>query len=46
MLGSLIRASELIDKESLIEPLRKRFGRIADKNISAYQRAYEETEVA
>jgi len=46
MLGSLIKASRVIDSESLIEPLRKRFGRIADKNISAYRRAYEETEVA
>jgi len=46
MLGSLIKASGIIDRESVIEPLRKRFGRIADKNISAYQRAFEETEVA
>ncbi len=46
MLGSLIKASGVIDKESVIEPLRKRFGRIAEKNISAYKKAFEETEVA
>jgi pyruvate ferredoxin oxidoreductase gamma subunit len=46
MLGSLIKVSGVVDKESVIEPLRNRFGRIADKNISAYQRAFEETQVA
>jgi len=46
MLGSLIKASGVIDKESVIEPFRKRFGRIAEKNISAYKKAFEETEVA
>lgn len=46
MLGSLINASGVIDRESLIEPLRKRFGRIADKNISAYEQAFEETKIA
>ena len=45
MLGSLIKASAVIDRESMIEPLRKRFGRIAEKNISAYRKAYEETDV-
>jgi pyruvate ferredoxin oxidoreductase gamma subunit len=46
MLGSLIKVSGVIDRESLIEPLRKRFGRIAEKNISAYRQAYEATEFA
>ncbi len=46
MLGSLIKASGVVDRDSVIQPLRNRFGRIADKNISAYQRAFEETEVA
>jgi pyruvate ferredoxin oxidoreductase gamma subunit len=45
MLGSLIKASGVVDRESMIEPLRKRFGRIAEKNIAAYQRAFEETEM-
>ena len=43
MLGSLVKASELIKKESFILPLKERFGRIAGKNISAFERAYQET---
>jgi pyruvate ferredoxin oxidoreductase gamma subunit len=43
MLGSLVKASHVIQKDSLIEPLKDRFGRIADKNIVAYERAYKET---
>lgn len=43
MLGSLVKASNVIQKESLIEPLHERFGRIAEKNIAAYERAYKET---
>jgi hypothetical protein len=29
--------------EALVEPLRHRFGRIAEKNIQACQRAFKET---
>jgi pyruvate ferredoxin oxidoreductase gamma subunit len=43
MFGSLVKASELIKKESFILPLKERFGRIAEKNISAFERAYQET---
>jgi pyruvate ferredoxin oxidoreductase gamma subunit len=43
MLGSLVKASELIKKESFILPLKERFGRIAEKNIAAFERAYQET---
>ena len=43
MLGSLVRASGLVRKESFIPPLKERFGRIAEKNISAFERAYQET---
>jgi len=43
LLGSLVRASELVKKESFIAPLRERFGRIAEKNISAFERAYQDT---
>jgi pyruvate ferredoxin oxidoreductase gamma subunit len=43
MLGSLVRASELVKKESFLPPLKERFGRIAEKNISAFERAYQET---
>jgi pyruvate ferredoxin oxidoreductase gamma subunit len=43
MLGSMVRASGLIKKESFFSPLKERFGRIAEKNISAFERAYQET---
>jgi len=43
MLGSLVKASKLIKKESFILPLKERFGRIAEKNITAFERAYQET---
>jgi pyruvate ferredoxin oxidoreductase gamma subunit len=42
MLGALLKASEVVDKGSLIEPLQERFGRIAEKNIKAFERAYNE----
>jgi len=43
MLGSLLKASGLVKKESFILPLKERFGRVAEKNISAFERAYQET---
>ncbi len=43
MLGSLIKALEFVKKESFISPLEHRFGRIASKNIAAFQRAYQDT---
>lgn len=43
MLGSLVRASEVVKKESFLPPLKERFGRIAEKNISAFERAYQQT---
>ncbi len=43
MLGSLIKATGLVNKESFIQPIRERFGRVAEKNLSAFERAYQET---
>ncbi len=43
MVGALIKATNIVHIESLVEPLKKRFGRIADRNINAMKRAYEET---
>ncbi len=43
MIGALIKATEVVGLESLVEPVKKRFGRLADRNISAIKRAYEET---
>jgi len=45
MVGALLRATGVVELESVIEPLKNRFGRIADRNINAMKRAYEETEV-
>jgi pyruvate ferredoxin oxidoreductase gamma subunit len=43
MIGAVIKATGVVGLESLIEPLQDRFGRIADRNINAMKRAYEET---
>jgi len=43
MIGALVKASGIVGMESLLEPLRHRFGRIAEKNIKVCQRAFEET---
>jgi pyruvate ferredoxin oxidoreductase gamma subunit len=46
MLGALLKAREIYPPAHLIGPLKKRFGRIAERNINAFQRAYRETEVS
>ena len=43
MVGAVIKATEAVKLESLYEPLKHRFGRLAERNISAMERAYEET---
>ena len=45
MLGSMIKATEVVKLDSLIYPLEERFGGIAAKNISALKRAYRETQI-
>lgn len=45
MLGALLKAKAVVNPDSLVDPLRERFGRIADKNIKAFKRAFEETEL-
>jgi len=45
MLGALLKATSIVDKERLIEQVRERFGRIADGNIKALERAYREAVV-
>ena len=42
MLGALVKVTGVIKPESIEEPLKKRFGRIAEKNLNAFKRAYEE----
>jgi len=43
MLGALIRATGVVALESLLVPLQERFERLAERNISAMKRAYNET---
>jgi pyruvate ferredoxin oxidoreductase gamma subunit len=45
MIGALLKANEVVKLESLVEPLKERFGRLAERNISAMQKAYEVTMV-
>jgi pyruvate ferredoxin oxidoreductase gamma subunit len=45
MLGALLRATDLIDRELLAAEIRNRFGRIAEGNIKAFNRAYDECAV-
>ncbi len=43
MVGAVLRATNVVKLESLIGPLEDRFGRLAERNIKAMKRAYEET---
>ena len=43
MIGALVRATGVVKLDSLIEPLKHRFNRLAERNIKAMKRAYEET---
>ena len=45
MVGALVKAIGVVEMDSLVEPLQKRFGRLAERNINAMRKAYEETEV-
>jgi pyruvate ferredoxin oxidoreductase gamma subunit len=42
MLGAMVKVTGVIRLESIAEPLTNRFGRIAPKNLKAFQRAYQE----
>jgi len=43
MLGALVKVSGVVNIDSLIEPLDERFGRLAERNINAMKKAYEDT---
>jgi pyruvate ferredoxin oxidoreductase gamma subunit len=45
MLGALVKASGIIQMSGLQGPIKHRFGPIAEKNINACTRAFEETTV-
>ena len=43
MTGALIKATGVVKLESMTEPLKERFGRLAERNLKAMERAYQET---
>ena len=43
MLGAIARATNIVQLESLVEPLKHRFEERADRNFAACKRAYEQT---
>ena len=45
MVGALVKAVGLLNVEDLKEPFRRRFGKIAARNIDAMERAFNETVV-
>ena len=42
MVGAVVKATGVVELDSMLEPLKDRFGRLAERNISAMKRAYEE----
>ena len=42
MAGAVVKATGAVKMESMTEPLQDRFGRLADRNIKAARRAYDE----
>lgn len=45
MVGALVKATNLMSVESLREPFKQRFGKIASRNIEAMERAWRETAI-
>ncbi|MFH1651621.1 MAG: 2-oxoacid:acceptor oxidoreductase family protein [Chloroflexota bacterium] len=45
MLGAIVKSTGVVQKESLHEPIMKRFGRLGERNISAMEKAYETTTI-
>lgn len=43
MIGALIKATHVIKIETMNEPLENRFGKLAERNFKAMEKAYEET---
>ena len=46
MLGSLVKATEIIGLDSLVEPIEERFGARAKNNIEAFHKAYDKLAIA
>jgi pyruvate ferredoxin oxidoreductase gamma subunit len=46
MIGALLKMTKAVELDSLKEPLDHRFGRLAQNNLSAMKRAYEEIKIS
>lgn len=46
MLGALLKMIGIMDIDAMKEPVEHRFGRIAQKNLAAMKRAYEEIKIS
>ena len=45
MLGALIKVLDIVKLDSVKEPMEHRFGRIAQKNLAALKKAYEDVKI-
>lgn len=45
MLGAMVKVTGVIRPESIEEPLRSRFGRIAERNLKSFMRAFNEVKI-
>jgi len=45
MIGALLKVTEVVKLESLLEPLQYHFPRLVERNMEAIKRAYEETSI-
>jgi pyruvate ferredoxin oxidoreductase gamma subunit len=45
MVGALLKGTGLLETDELQQPFRRRFGKIAERNIEAMKRAWDETQV-
>jgi pyruvate ferredoxin oxidoreductase gamma subunit len=43
MVGALLKATDVVKLDSVLEPLKNRFGRLAERNYEAMKKAYEQT---
>lgn len=46
MVGALVKGTNLLGVDSLKEPFKRRFGKIAPRNIEAMERAWQETTIS
>lgn len=45
MIGALLKATGVVEIDSLTQPLNDRFGRLAERNINAMKKALEDTRI-